>query len=141
MKYEVIRPWHGVRVGQIVNLDRLHPALKANVRALRGEAQYLDATDNDGVKLVPATPGDTDLTPLGDPAPAAQVDQGLPSAVTLVPATPTAPSNPEPMGAGERKALFAARLKELGIKFDGRGSADDLAALLPPGEMEALISS
>jgi len=45
------------------------------------------------------------------------------------------------MGAGERKALFAARLKELGIKFDGRGSADDLAALLPPGEMEALISS
>ena len=45
-KYEVIRPWHGVQVGQIVNLDKLHPALKSNVRPLRGEV----------AELVPATP-------------------------------------------------------------------------------------
>lgn len=46
MKYEVIRPWHGVKAGQVVNLPKLHPALKANVRPLRGEA----------AELVPATP-------------------------------------------------------------------------------------
>lgn len=46
MKYEVIRPWHGVKAGQIVELAKLHPALKANVRPLRGQA----------AELVPATP-------------------------------------------------------------------------------------
>lgn len=45
-KYEVIRPWHGVKSGQIVELGKLHPALKSNVRPLRGEA----------AELVPATP-------------------------------------------------------------------------------------
>ncbi|AZV93585.1 glycoprotein [Pseudomonas sp. S 311-6] len=45
-KYEVIRPWHGVKAGQIVELAKLHPALKSNVRPLRGEA----------AELVPATP-------------------------------------------------------------------------------------
>lgn len=45
-KYEVIRPWHGVKVGQIVELAKLHPALRANVRPLRGQA----------AELVPATP-------------------------------------------------------------------------------------
>lgn len=48
MKYEVIRPWHGVKKGAVVDLKRLHPALKANVRPLHGEA----------AELVPATPGD-----------------------------------------------------------------------------------
>lgn len=45
-KYEVIRPWYGVKAGQIVSLPKLHPALKPNVRPLRGEA----------AELVPATP-------------------------------------------------------------------------------------
>ncbi|UQN37312.1 hypothetical protein MTR80_06295 [Alcaligenes aquatilis] len=31
-KYEVIRPWHGVSVGQVFETDRLHSALKSNVR-------------------------------------------------------------------------------------------------------------
>lgn len=47
-KYEVIRPWHGVTVGDVVEFESLHPALKPNVRLMRGEA---------GGTLTPATPG------------------------------------------------------------------------------------
>ncbi|WP_312670821.1 hypothetical protein [Pseudescherichia sp.] len=46
-KYEVIRPWHGVAVGDIVEFERLNPAFKSNVRLMRGEAGA----------LTPATPG------------------------------------------------------------------------------------
>lgn len=49
-KYEVIRPWYGVNVGDVVELDKLHPALKSNVRMMRGEA---------GGELTPATPEET----------------------------------------------------------------------------------
>lgn len=87
-KYEVIRPWHGVKVGQVVELAKLHPALKPNVRPLRGEA------------------------------------------AKLVPATPTAATGSKLAPKGE----IAKRLKELEIKFDGRGSAEELAALLPDGD-------
>lgn len=31
-KYEVIRPWHGVEMGQIIEVASLHPALLNNVR-------------------------------------------------------------------------------------------------------------
>lgn len=47
-KYEVIRPWHGVEMGEVLELDSLHPALKANVRAIR-------STDQKG-ELTPAKP-------------------------------------------------------------------------------------
>lgn len=30
-KYRVIRAWHGVSVGQVVELKEIHPSLKANV--------------------------------------------------------------------------------------------------------------
>lgn len=51
-KYEVVRPWFGVKVGDVVELKELHPALKSNVRLMRGEA---------GGELNPATPeGGTD---------------------------------------------------------------------------------
>jgi F0F1-type ATP synthase membrane subunit b/b' len=30
-KYQVVRAWHGVSVGQVVELDEVHPSLKANV--------------------------------------------------------------------------------------------------------------
>lgn len=56
MKYEVIRPWHGVKAGDVVTLKTLHPALNANVRPLRGQA----------AELVPATPN----TRTGDKKPA-----------------------------------------------------------------------
>lgn len=47
-RYEVIRPWHGVRAGDVVELEVLHPSLRASVRPVRS------ATN---VQLVPATPG------------------------------------------------------------------------------------
>ncbi|CNL30976.1 Uncharacterised protein [Yersinia frederiksenii] len=46
-KYEVIRPWNGVKHGDVVDLDTLHPALEANVRPLAGEVSG---------DLTPATP-------------------------------------------------------------------------------------
>lgn len=46
-KYEVIRPWHGVKRGDVVELATLHPALEANVRLLVGEVAG---------ELTPATP-------------------------------------------------------------------------------------
>ena len=46
-KYEVVRPWFGVKVGDVVELKDLHPALKSNVRLMKGEA---------GCELKPATP-------------------------------------------------------------------------------------
>lgn len=46
-KYEVVRPWNGVTLGQVVEIEKLHPALKSNVRLMRGEA---------GGELSPATP-------------------------------------------------------------------------------------
>ncbi|MDF3623270.1 hypothetical protein, partial [Enterobacter hormaechei] len=46
-KYEVVRPWFGVKVGDVVDLKELHPALKSNVRLMKGEA---------GGELKPATP-------------------------------------------------------------------------------------
>lgn len=47
-KYEVIRPWYGVAVGDIVEFESLNPAFKSNVRLMRGEA---------GGTLNPVTPG------------------------------------------------------------------------------------
>ncbi|KJP72575.1 hypothetical protein SR76_11530 [Enterobacter hormaechei subsp. steigerwaltii] len=54
-KYEVVRPWFGVKVGDVVELKELHPALKSNVRLMKGEA---------GGELKPATPdaGNLELT-------------------------------------------------------------------------------
>lgn len=90
-KYEVIRPWHGVKKGEVVTLKSLHPSLKPNVRPI-SEAAALEV------------------------------------------ATPGAPSVP-----AEGKQLIIARLKELKIGFDGRKGADDLAALLPEGELQKLF--
>ncbi|HDC4520909.1 TPA: hypothetical protein O8T94_000680 [Enterobacter kobei] len=47
-KYEVVRLWFGVKVGQVVELKELHPALKSNVRLMNGEA---------GGELTTSTPG------------------------------------------------------------------------------------
>lgn len=57
-KYEVIRPWFGKKLGDVVELKKVHPALKANVRALKGavaemadlvEPDEIDLTDKDAV--------------------------------------------------------------------------------------------
>lgn len=92
-KYKVIRPWVGVKAGQVVQMEKLHPSLKANV------------------------------IPLDDDP-------------TLEPATPAAGTG---NAGNDRKSVIVARLKELNIEFDGRKGAEDLAALLPNGEMEKLF--
>lgn len=49
-KYEVIKPWHGVAVGDVVQLDKVHPSLKSHVRKL---------SDKASAELTPATPNAT----------------------------------------------------------------------------------
>lgn len=46
-KYEVVKPWHGVALGQTVEMDNVHPALKSHLRLMRGDS---------GAELTPATP-------------------------------------------------------------------------------------
>lgn len=105
-KYEVIRPWHGVAEGDVVELKELHPALKANVRPVKGKAAMIDVTsqDDDETVLIPATPEGTSESER-------QLDKGA----------------------------ITKRLKELEVEFDGRKGAEDLAALLPEGELEKLF--
>lgn len=49
-KYEVIKPWHGVAKGDVVQLEKVHPSLKSHVRKL---------SDKASAELVPATPNAT----------------------------------------------------------------------------------
>ncbi|HBP6576228.1 glycoprotein [Pseudomonas aeruginosa] len=44
MRYEVTRAWHGVSVGDVVELKHLHPSLKPNVRPLGGDSVLEAAT-------------------------------------------------------------------------------------------------
>ncbi|RKQ38394.1 hypothetical protein [Enterobacter sp. R1(2018)] len=46
-KYEVVKPWHGVVVGDVVELESLHPALKSHVRKMSAKS---------AASLTPATP-------------------------------------------------------------------------------------
>lgn len=39
MRYEVINAWFGVSVGDVVETDKLHPALLPNVRELKEAAK------------------------------------------------------------------------------------------------------
>jgi len=57
MLYEVIIPWHGVSKGQVVEIETLHPAFRANVKPIQDEV--VDATDSEGGTLIPATPAAT----------------------------------------------------------------------------------
>lgn len=47
-KYEVVKPWHGVALGDVVELGKVHPSLKSHVRKL---------SDKAAAELLPATPG------------------------------------------------------------------------------------
>lgn len=38
-KYQVTRAWPGVEVGQVIELDRIHPSLAAHVVAVRDEGE------------------------------------------------------------------------------------------------------
>jgi len=46
-KYQVTKAWHGVAVGDVVELDKLHPSLKAHV---------LKLSESSVTALSPATP-------------------------------------------------------------------------------------
>ncbi|WP_447871999.1 hypothetical protein [Serratia fonticola] len=47
-KYEVTRPWYGVKLGDVVEIDgELHSSLEPNLRLMRGEVAG---------ELTPATP-------------------------------------------------------------------------------------
>jgi len=46
-KYEVMKPWYGVKVGQVFEADQLHPALSSHVR---------EAPSQTDGELTPATP-------------------------------------------------------------------------------------
>ncbi|ENE4829199.1 glycoprotein [Klebsiella michiganensis] len=35
-KYQVIRPWHGVSAGQVVEMEGVHPSLKPHVMLISG---------------------------------------------------------------------------------------------------------
>lgn len=46
-KYEVVKAWHGVSVGDVIVLEGVHPALKSHVRRMSGSVL---------AELVPANP-------------------------------------------------------------------------------------
>lgn len=49
-KYEVMRPWHGVKAGQVFEADQLHPALASHVREvpIQTEAELTPAPPEAG---------------------------------------------------------------------------------------------
>lgn len=49
-KYEVIKSWHGVKSGEVVDIETLHPSLKPHVRPIQ---------EADAGELIPATPNAT----------------------------------------------------------------------------------
>lgn len=51
-KYEVIRPWTGVEAGDVIELDEVHPAIKANVRLVNPKAK--SGEQDDGSSLIEA---------------------------------------------------------------------------------------
>lgn len=42
MKYEVVIAWYPVKVGDIIETDNLHPAIKPNVRELPEKAKEVE---------------------------------------------------------------------------------------------------
>lgn len=43
MRYVVIKPWMGVQAGEVIQREKLHPALKAHVRPLKEEPELVTA--------------------------------------------------------------------------------------------------
>lgn len=108
-KYEVVRPWHGVALGAIVELgEPVHPSLKSHVRPLKGDV----------ARLVAATPAPVQQDPVQTDDPADTSESQKDPEIVLV----------------RNKANVAKRLKELGINFDGKASLEELAAMLPEGD-------
>lgn len=100
VKFEVIRPWFGTKVGDVVELDNPpHSALRANVRILKGQLAEVagGASQQDG----------------GGTASGAGGAQAGSTTVDLT----------------DKKAVVA-ELQARNIQFDGRKSVEELAELL-----------
>ncbi|WP_071608920.1 glycoprotein [Entomohabitans teleogrylli] len=52
-KYEVVRPWHGVALGDVVEFEKLHPSLKSHLRPISSAAA---ASATPAAEVTPATP-------------------------------------------------------------------------------------
>lgn len=163
-KFEVIRPWAGVKKGQIVTLDEVHPALAANVRMV-GHASAGEITADVSAKvseeaeralaeakrqverlitdaraeagdIVDAARTEADDILSDARAEADKIRAAAGNGGTLTPAT----TGGAEVSDKDRKALITARLKELNISFDGRKSADELGALLPGDELAEVLA-
>ena len=55
-KYLVKRPWHGVSKGDVIETDKLHPALLPNVEVFIEQAEELEEPAKEELKLEVATP-------------------------------------------------------------------------------------
>lgn len=107
--YLVIVPWVGVAAGTVIQREKLHPALKAHVRPYDPEAEK------------------------------AALKVATPAAAKPAKASESQDKGPKPLSEGQRKGVIAKALKEAGIKFDGKLSADELGELLPPEKLAELF--
>lgn len=86
-KYQVVRAWHGVTVGQVVEMEKVHPSLKANVIPL---SQVTPAHDEAGDLLKQAQ---AEIDAMRERAEAERIKQDAQQkAGELTPATPDAGS-------------------------------------------------
>lgn len=125
-QYVVAIPWNGVKKGQVVEFEKLHPSLKANVYP------YVEVDVGDEEAKVSAILQEAKERAeliISDAVSKAEEIVAAASG-SLVPATPDATSEKLNIDL-EDKDQVKAKLKELDIEFDGRSSLEDLVALLP----------
>jgi len=161
-KYQVVIPWSGVRVGQIVDLTEVHPSIEANVRKVGGDAKIgalsvdLGATATEEAerilqqakravegmvadarveaeRIVGAAQEEADRILNSAREEADRIRAAAASGGPSGELTPATPGAAD-MSEKDRKALIVARLKELKVEHDGRKGADELATLLPDGD-------
>ncbi|MDF3863467.1 hypothetical protein P3W53_03275 [Pseudomonas denitrificans (nom. rej.)] len=142
-KFEVIRPWNGVTAGQILELKEVHPSLAANVRAMgEGAAdgdeagQVLAAARKEAQEII------AEARAIHDDAKAGALkllEDARTGAATIIDEAKAQAAKLVQSDASERREVIKARLKELKIDFDGRKGEEDLAALLPAGELAKLF--
>nr|WP_315528290.1 hypothetical protein [uncultured Achromobacter sp.] len=160
-KYQVVIPWSGVRAGQIVDLNEVHPSIEANVRKVGSEssagtlsvdvraiaseeaerimAQAKLAVEGissdaraEAERIVSAAQEEADRI-LQEAREEAGRIRAAATGAQSGNLTPATPGAAD-LNEKDRKALIVARLKELKVEHDGRKGADELATLLPDGD-------
>ncbi|MGI2931881.1 hypothetical protein [Vibrio fluvialis] len=139
MKYIVEIPWAGVKKGQLVEFEKLHPSLKANVKPfIEVEGDDVDKAKSEAVLIIEQANGKAELIISNAETEASKILAAAKAKVsaadvgtsTLTPATPEATSEKSAIDLSDKDQV-KAKLKELNIEFDGRSSLEDLVALLP----------